>query len=41
MYLFFYNRKDIEEKEMINKKSFTSFGKLILSDETTNPVYSK
>ncbi len=25
---------------MIQKKSFTSFGKLILSDEKTNPVFS-
>lgn len=31
----------MEEKEMIQKKSYTSFGKLILSDENTNPMYSK
>lgn len=31
----------MEEKEMIQKKSYTSFGKLILSDENTKPIFSK
>jgi hypothetical protein len=30
----------MEEKEMLQKKSYTSFGKLILADEKTNPMYS-
>jgi len=31
----------MEEKELIQRKSYTSFGKLILADEKTNPIYSK
>jgi hypothetical protein len=33
--------KYMEEKEALQKKSQTSFGKLILADEKTNPMYSK
>jgi hypothetical protein len=32
--------KYMEEKETLQKKSYTSFGKLILADESTAPVYS-
>jgi hypothetical protein len=31
----------MEEKEALTKKSHTSFGKLILADEKTNPTFSK
>lgn len=31
----------MEEKELIQRKSYTSFGKLIMADEKTNPIYSK
>ncbi len=31
----------MEEKEALQKKSYTSFGKLILADEYTKPQYSK
>ena len=30
----------MEEKELLGKKSSTSFGKLILADEKTQPTYS-
>jgi hypothetical protein len=30
----------MEEKEALQKKSSTSFGKLILADEKTAPVFS-
>lgn len=33
-------KKFVEEKEEIKKRSFTSFGKLILSDEYSSPVVS-
>jgi hypothetical protein len=33
-------KKYLEEKEEIKKRSFTSFGKLILSDEKSFPVIS-
>lgn len=32
--------KDMEEKELIQRKSYTSFGRLILADEKTNPIFS-
>ncbi len=32
--------KDMEEKELIQRKSYTSFGKLVLADEKTYPIYS-
>lgn len=31
----------MEEKELIQRKSYTSFGKLVLADEKTNPMFSK
>lgn len=31
---------DKEETELTKKKSYTSFGKLILADEKTSPVFS-
>jgi hypothetical protein len=31
----------MEERELLNKKSFTSFGKLILAKEKTAPAFSK
>jgi hypothetical protein len=34
------SKKYIEEKEEIKRRSFTSFGKLILSDEKSSPVVS-
>lgn len=34
------SKKYIEEKEEIKRRSFTSFGKLILSDEKSFPVVS-
>ncbi len=30
----------MEEKELIQRKSYTSFGRLILADEKTNPIFS-
>lgn len=32
--------RDIEETDLIRKKSHTSFGKLILADEKNSPVFS-
>ena len=29
-----------EERDAIQKKSYTSFGKLILAEEKSNPIYS-
>lgn len=36
----FINLIDNEEKENINKRSYTSFGKLILATEKSKPIYS-
>ena len=32
------SKKFVEEKEEIKRRSFTSFGKLILSDEKSSPI---
>jgi hypothetical protein len=31
----------MDEKQFEQKNSYTSFGKLVLADEKTNPIYSK
>jgi hypothetical protein len=31
----------LEEKEILEKKNHTSFGKLLLADEKSSPGYSK